>query len=104
PRVRAIPVRRLMVAGANLRASDSVSVPARGASVGPDWQLKVNLFCGVGCYSPWSSSVLPAHAGVIPPAWTCNGPGPRAPRARGDDPPTTTPVLRPLLCAPRTRG
>jgi hypothetical protein len=32
----------------------------------PAWRRrKVNLFCGVGCYSPWSSSVLPAYAGVI---------------------------------------
>src|SRR5690606_20820264 len=86
PRVRAIPAGRLMVAGSDLRASDSVSAPARGAAAGPNRRNKVSLFCGVGCYSPWSSSVLPAHAGMIRDAVHQRDEHPRAPRACGDDP------------------
>src|SRR5690606_31253753 len=49
-------------------------------------QHKVNLFSGGGCYSPWSSSVLPAHAGMIPATGRTPAPSCRAPRTRGDDP------------------
>ena len=60
-----------MVAGSDLRVSDGVSGLIRGAAVGQNRQLKVSLFCGVGCYDPWSSSVLPAHAGMIRRWYVC---------------------------------
>src|SRR5690606_19777011 len=67
-------------------------------------QHKVNLFCGVGCYSPWSSSVLPAHAGMIRAGLVVAARPPCAPRTRGDDPPSSRQCHLPETCSPHTRG
>src|SRR5690606_13792136 len=113
-----------MVAGADLRVSDGASAPARGAAAAPQRRRKVNLFCGVGRYSPWSSSVLPTRAGMILSDETIRltadvlptragmilfDPASehgdhRAPRARGDDPGKWQLTWSRGLCSPRMRG
>ncbi len=48
--------------------------------------------------------VLPAHAGMVPPASRTAGPPTGAPRARGDGPCGNVPISQGDRCSPRTRG
>ena len=52
----------------------------------------------------WAQSVLPAHAGMVPPRAGRHRSPPCAPRARGDGPSFRRLTTWSDLCSPRTRG
>ena len=52
----------------------------------------------------YDTTVLPAHAGMIPRSTPTRSRGTRAPRACGDDPVTLPIAIPPSTCSPRMRG